>query len=201
MAQLDDLAAAKAAHEQALLAKFAALVNAKKLKIRDLQRVLATATVDERRAEEVGAARGGAGAKTRRKGAGARRGKRKASEAEQEDESSDGFEGRGPDEPGDEDGRELVTPEPSGDETESDGEDEEQPQTKSGRGAGAEGKAAETQSMDPGAKNQKNDTPPPKRELPFLRQPPRGPKGWDPMEVDPPEPASAAQDDDETDEL
>lgn len=45
-AQLDDLVRAKKEHEEALLQKFAALLNAKKLKIRDQQRLLAGAKVD-----------------------------------------------------------------------------------------------------------------------------------------------------------
>jgi len=44
--QLDELVAAKAAHEGALLEKFCELLNAKKMKIRDQQRLLAGARVD-----------------------------------------------------------------------------------------------------------------------------------------------------------
>lgn len=44
--QLDDLVQAKSNHENALLAKFQELLNAKKLKIRDQQRLLAGAKVD-----------------------------------------------------------------------------------------------------------------------------------------------------------
>jgi hypothetical protein len=44
--QLDDLVKAKREHEDALLGKFKELLNAKKLKIRDQQRLLATARVD-----------------------------------------------------------------------------------------------------------------------------------------------------------
>lgn len=45
-AQLDDLICAKKEHEDALLEKFRELLNSKKLKIRDQQRLLATAKVD-----------------------------------------------------------------------------------------------------------------------------------------------------------
>ena len=199
--------AAKAAHEDALLAKFAALINAKKLKIRDLQSVLAAAVVDERRAGEVAAARSAeAPAAARRKGAarGGRKGKRKAAEVGADgDESSSGLEDAGVGEAGDEDGRELVTPEPSGAETESDSEDDEEqppPRKAGGRSTGAKSKTVEAQGKGSGEKNQKNETPPPRRDLPFLRNPPRGPKGFDAMDIDPPDPAPVAQDDDETDD-
>jgi DNA double-strand break repair and V(D)J recombination protein XRCC4 len=46
--QLEDLIKAKAEHENALLQKFTELLNSKKLKIRDQQRLLATAKVDPR---------------------------------------------------------------------------------------------------------------------------------------------------------
>lgn len=44
--QLDQLIKAKDEHEDAMLEKFRLLLNAKKLKIRDQQRVIATAKVD-----------------------------------------------------------------------------------------------------------------------------------------------------------
>ncbi|KAK5176165.1 hypothetical protein LTR16_011223, partial [Cryomyces antarcticus] len=44
--QLDDLVTAKKEHEDALIAKFAELLNAKKLKIRDQQRLLAEVKLD-----------------------------------------------------------------------------------------------------------------------------------------------------------
>lgn len=57
-AQLADVAAAKRAHEEALLARFAALLNAKKRKVRDLQRVLAGAPADPAAARPVRGERG-----------------------------------------------------------------------------------------------------------------------------------------------
>ena len=46
--QLEELTTAKKDHEQALLEKFRDLLNTKKLKIRDQQRLLATAKVDSK---------------------------------------------------------------------------------------------------------------------------------------------------------
>ena len=44
--QLEELTKAKAQHEHSLVANFAQLLNEKKLKIRNQQRLLASATVD-----------------------------------------------------------------------------------------------------------------------------------------------------------
>lgn len=49
--QLEDLIKAKKEHENALLEKFQHLLNAKKLKIRDQQRLLASAKVDPEKGE------------------------------------------------------------------------------------------------------------------------------------------------------
>lgn len=50
--QLKALIEAKAEHENALLQKFTELLNAKKLKIRDQQRLLATAKVDSEKGDD-----------------------------------------------------------------------------------------------------------------------------------------------------
>jgi hypothetical protein len=55
--ELDQLVKAKKDHEQELLSKFAALLNEKKLKIRDQQRLLSHAKVDPDAAEDVRNAR------------------------------------------------------------------------------------------------------------------------------------------------
>jgi hypothetical protein len=57
-AQLDELVQAKKSHEEELLSKFAALLNAKKLKIRDQQYLLSHAQVDPDVALETQQARG-----------------------------------------------------------------------------------------------------------------------------------------------
>ncbi|KXL49648.1 hypothetical protein M433DRAFT_151698 [Acidomyces richmondensis BFW] len=59
--QLDELIQAKKVHENELLEKFAALINAKKLKIRDQQRLLARAKIEPSVAEEVKNSRIGIG--------------------------------------------------------------------------------------------------------------------------------------------
>ncbi|MCJ1307036.1 hypothetical protein MMC25_000682 [Agyrium rufum] len=56
-AQLDDLVKAKQEHEDAMLVKFCEVLNEKKLKIRDQQRLLATAKIDPKKAAEVQASR------------------------------------------------------------------------------------------------------------------------------------------------
>ncbi|PIA99453.1 hypothetical protein CB0940_02626 [Cercospora beticola] len=73
--ELDMLVRAKKAHEDDLLSKFAALLNAKKLKIRDQQRLLNGAQIDPVAATEVSNARL---SRTTRKAGASRSGKRKA---------------------------------------------------------------------------------------------------------------------------
>ena len=86
--QLDDLIKAKQEHEDILLQKFTELLNSKKLKIRDQQRLLAGARVDPSTAERVSEARSPEVPRRSKRKAG---GKGKA-KAVAEDEESDGFE-------------------------------------------------------------------------------------------------------------
>lgn len=51
--QLSDLVEAKTEHEKHLLSKFCTLLNEKKLKIRNMQRILQTAQVDKRKLKEL----------------------------------------------------------------------------------------------------------------------------------------------------
>lgn len=74
---LDDLMKAKKEHEDDMLSKFAALLNTKKLKIRDQQRLLTGARIDADTAEAVAKARISTDRTSRRPGA-SRAGKRKA---------------------------------------------------------------------------------------------------------------------------
>ena len=85
--QLEDLISAKREHDEALMTKFCELLNAKKLKIRDQQRLLASAKVDPKRALEVRASRNDHG---RRTPASSRKAKRKAAPLEEEGEEEDG---------------------------------------------------------------------------------------------------------------
>ena len=88
--QLEDLITAKKEHETALLTRFAELLNAKKLKIRDQQRLLATVKVDPDRRNEVTATRSG---QSKSLPATSRKGKRKVASLveEEEDEDEDVF--------------------------------------------------------------------------------------------------------------
>ena len=52
-AQLEDLVKAKADHEEQLISKFTLLLNEKKLKIRNQQRILSTAKVDKKKLAEL----------------------------------------------------------------------------------------------------------------------------------------------------
>lgn len=78
---LDDLVKAKKKHEDEMLSKFAALLNAKKLKIRDQQRLLNGAHVDANAAEEVSNARTTSSKPSRRAAGASRAGKRKVNAA------------------------------------------------------------------------------------------------------------------------
>ena len=80
--QLDDLVKAKKEHEEELLAKFTALLNAKKLKIRDQQRLLAGTQIDPAAASALDA--GGS-----RQSAKSKKGKRKAHTEDDEEMGDD----------------------------------------------------------------------------------------------------------------
>lgn len=110
--QLSDLVKAKEDHETALLEKFRDLLNEKKLKIRDQQRLLAGAKIDPEHAIKVEAARtaGGRG----RKAGDSKVGKRKAAIQESDPEEDAGF-GTRPEvkEEESDGGAPSATPEPS----------------------------------------------------------------------------------------
>ncbi len=88
MRQLDELITAKEKHEEVLFVRFRDLLNAKKLMIRDQQRVLAGAKLDRTLGREVRRARKEA------RQLGVEGEKRKIEEVELEEE--EGFESRGP---------------------------------------------------------------------------------------------------------
>ena len=164
--QLEDLIQAKKAHEEELLGKFALLLNEKKLKIREQQRLLAGAKIDPNAAKKVERAK--EVAKGRMPEA-SRKGKRKVDvKDESENEDEDGFESnrvatRGALDAEDVDadgGEQMETPDPSEqDVTEDDGDDD------LGAGGGDEGTGRiETSKND---EKMQVDTLPPSRELPF----------------------------------
>lgn len=147
--QLDELVKAKKEHEDEMLAKFTALLNAKKLKIRDQQRLLAGAQIDPAAAEAVGETR----PRTGRKAGKSSGGKRKAASTEpaQDEEMQD-------DEDADDDEQEVLTPPRSDDEATEDEDDLDAPGT--------------APSSHP-TKNMDIDEPeglPPRRDLPFSRK-------------------------------
>jgi hypothetical protein len=177
--------------------KFTQLVNAKKLKIRDQQRLLATARVDEGVAREVAGLRmagAGEGGKSGRKAGLSRRGKRKAdaqggASAGESEEESEGFEEMEVDEREvDEEAPEVVTPEGSGDETASEMDTLLPPPpekrkgirgTIGGKGSVTIGADEKVGSQESGVSSRTRgksneaeivDEPPPRRELPFARK-------------------------------
>ena len=85
--QIDELVEAKADHEKQMLSKFALLLNEKKLKIRNMQRILSTAKADPKKINELQAMIGNEPASVARR-------KRPADEeaAEDQDDESDDFE-------------------------------------------------------------------------------------------------------------
>lgn len=126
-AQLDDLISVKATHEYELLGKFRDLLNEKKSKIRDQQRVLASATVDP---EKLAAVQVSSKARKGRAAGGSRIGKRKADAGKDATDSESGFERMdvdGPERADDTENEDMNTPDASDDETadEDDGDDEE----------------------------------------------------------------------------
>ena len=157
--QLDDLINAKEEHETALLAKFSEILNAKKLKIRDQQRLLAGAKVDSRQAAKVQTSRSSA---VTRKPELSREGKRKAVvESGSEDEKyiigpKHAIEGE------EDDVSETInTPEQSDEDVTEDEDDDTE-------AMGQLGSASELARRDQSDVQMQLDTsPPPARELPF----------------------------------
>ena len=159
-AQLEDLTKAKSEHEAELLDKFAALLNEKKLRLRELNRQMSTAKIDKNALERLEASLGPSGSNTRQRGK--KRPARDTEEANESDES-DGFEAMDVDKPDEkeadsEDGRQTTDNESD---TESNDEgDLDKPMT-SQIEAGSDGGAS--------TKKQQQSLPPP-RNLPFTKQ-------------------------------
>jgi hypothetical protein len=154
--QLDDLARAKKDHEDELLSKFTALLNAKKLKIRDQQRLLAGAQIDPEAAEAVWDARGGTGRS--RKSNQSREAKRKANAGNDTDDE-DMNDDAGVDDQDEDEHRQNETPPRSEDEATEDEEDLDGP---------APGRVSSNTRS-----NMDVDEPeelPPRRDLPFARK-------------------------------
>jgi hypothetical protein len=170
-AELEQLVKAKREHENELLSKFAALLNAKKLKIRDQQRLLSRASVNSDALEDVRGVRRSSPKVARKAGAsrGAKRKSKASSVQESEDEDDDATDG------GDSERKQQETPSNSGEEA-TEGEDDEDsgfapappPSQSSGRALRSQttGKASQAEASD--AMEVDNDEIiPPRRELPF----------------------------------
>ena len=163
--QLEEFVGAKKTHEDTLLDKFRELLNAKKLKIRDQQRLLASARVDSKQAAKIEKAR--IGSKMHSPTA-SRTTKRKAKDAATASESSEDesfepktqtqTERRGESEQGD-------TPDATEEDATEDEDDDDlgsahRPDSPPIRSKGGE-------NGDTNEENMQIDTSPPSRELPF----------------------------------
>lgn len=171
-ASSDELVRLKNENETQLLEKFSLLLNEKKLKIRDQQRLLADASVDPATVEVVEESR----LAVRSRSAGpSRKGKRKAASKApaSEDESDAGFEKMEVDEEqaaNDSDEKQRQTSdEDTADETQSD-DDEGAPPPPPVKKTAAETKSQS--SSHTAALVDGDDVVPPKRELPFSKKPP-----------------------------
>lgn len=160
--ELEDLTKLKKAHENSLIEKFSLLLNEKKLKIRDQQRLLAGATVDPARLEAIEQSR--SNARSRSPGP-SRAGKRKAGNVVKDDsDTDDGFEKMEVDEPNDTDVDDRRTPDPDSTADEaSDDAEPVPPPTKKSLNAVKNTNTRATGSASTGEASAL----PPKRELPF----------------------------------
>ncbi|KLJ07626.1 hypothetical protein EMPG_16905 [Blastomyces silverae] len=207
--QLEELIKAKTEHEDQLIAKFAQLLNEKKLKIRNQQRLLASAKIDPSKVDDMSASALSETGSTKR------RGKRKAEEPAVSSESEDGFDTMDVDKVGkhgnanrdnekrDEGDEDLLTesegqetPDPLEDETATEDEADEPtkapspPPTANGGKRATRSSSKQPTSSTTTTRKTKTSSPPPRRELPFTRK--RGPVKPTPAEDD---------DSDEDDEL
>ena len=172
--QLDDLVAAKQAHETALLGKCMELLNQKKAKIRDQQRLLAGATVDRRCGERIrdGAFRRLAKGRPRvRAEEGGK--KRKAEDAalEEDEDDDDAFESPSSPKVKKEEGIEGGEDEEMDDGRETPEAEDDEDITEDGGGAGALDGRMHVDKTSPAATRDL----PPDRDLPFGKEASRPP--------------------------
>lgn len=182
--QLDHLIEAKKEHEDLLLERAALLLNEKKLKIRDQQRLLATAKVDEKKLAEVQATRRPGGKKAP---ANSSKNKRKGPTPVDEDESDEAFDKMDVDEEeeeaNDSEQEDMTTPDE--DETEDDEEEAPPPPPSKVKGRIGGGRATKASDKEEARKPARNasgasgssataqhehedeDKIPPPRQLPF----------------------------------
>lgn len=181
--QLDDLIKAKAEHEENLLAKFAVVLNTKKAKIRNQQRLLQEAKIPKKKLDELrltieGDEKASSSTKS------GKRGTRK--DAAGDEDTDDAFEPMDIDKPDDEEKESERTPSPISDGSETASEDE--------AAAHISHQAAATPAPRARTNRKKPSPPPPPRQLPFGRQN-RQSKPAEPKEVAVP---PRVEDDEET---
>ena len=186
-AKLDELVKAKSEHEEELISKFVLLLNEKKLKIRNQQRLLSTAKVDKTKLQQMQKTLEGRGRQVESSRAGKRRADAQADEEEgAQNESSDGFEKMDLDKQEgivaasqDASSERQTTPE-TGTETDSDGAAPEaipkaRPALRSTMPARAEASGKTTSpplkpTKSHPAKTRNASPPPPVRQLPFAKK-------------------------------
>lgn len=159
--QLDDLVKAKKQHEEELLQKFGALLNSKKLKIRDQQRLLNGAKVDPEAAQALERS----SESPRRKPGTSRAGKRRTNGASSGVDNDDADEAEDEEEQA---ARPEDTPPPSDQETEDEGEFDQPAPAAS---ASTQRQSVRIKQKEPSSMDvDEPEELPPRRELPFSRQ-------------------------------
>jgi hypothetical protein len=165
---LEQMIKLKNDHENVLIEKFSLLLNEKKLKIRDQQRLLASANVNPAKAAAIERTRG---SKPASAGSSHPRKRKAGQTAKDESNSDDGFEKMDVDDqeaPTDSDAEPPRTPDRGS--TADEESDDEPPQVlPPARKSAAETKPAERKA--PGDEDEE-DVIPPRRELPFSKNPP-----------------------------
>lgn len=194
---LAELTQLKIDSENALLEKFSLLLNEKKSKIRDQQRLLASAVVDPAKVAALEAQR--SEARSRSPGP-SRHGKRKAAKVEEEsdDDAFEKMDVDGPKDGGKSDSEEEREQQQTPDQSTEDEDSEEEQPTRSQRSTRAVSPASKQKTAVKAATQTQPpvlETLPPKRELPFAKK-----KAVTPEPEPAPEPAAESETEDE-DEL
>lgn len=187
---LSELVTLKEEHDNALLEKFSLLLNQKKLKIRDQQRLLASSNIDPARLEEVESQR-----KSRSRSAGpSRAGKRKVG-AVVDSDSDEGFEKMEVDEANESANNSEVEEIEDGrtESTASEASDDDDPPPPPRRTVNQERVSKEP---TPTAAPPEDFALPPKRELPFQKKP-----AAKPVAKSPPKPVQDGSETESDDEL
>jgi anion-transporting ArsA/GET3 family ATPase len=168
-ANYEELVNLKNSHENELLEKFSLLLNEKKLKIRDQQRLLASSNVDPAKLAAVEEDR----SERHHSAVPSRKGKRKAGlEIQSHEEESDGFENMDVDEaPNESEQEQPQTPPPEDESTADEASEDEAPVATHTRGNGnlraTPAEASSSKAPPPPVEA----AVPPKRELPFQKKP------------------------------